>query len=336
MKDYPKIELGHGSGGKMTRKLIEEIFFKYLDNSYLRQEGDSAIISSVPGRIAFTTDSYVIKPLFFPGGDIGKLAVTGTVNDLAVAGSVPMYLTAGFILEEGLDLEILKKVVKSMKEEGDRAGIKIIAGDTKVVQKGALDKIFINTSGIGELTGDFGLTGELKKGDKIIINGTIGDHGTTIMAGREGLEMKSNLQSDCSPLNSLISSLFDFNGFIRLMRDPTRGGLATTLNEWIENSNMGLEIFETALPIRPEVKALCEILGLDPIYIANEGKVVLIVDAAVADNVLRRLQMHELGKDSAIIGEVTDTHPGKVTLETALGSRRIIDMLSGEQLPRIC
>ncbi len=334
--NFDKILLSHGSGGKISHQLIKEILLPELQNTYLSQMDDGAILPIKSDKLVFTTDSYVVDPIFFPGGDIGKLAVSGTVNDLAVMGAVPHFLSLAFILEEGLPVKEFEKILNSIRRTCELANVRIVTGDTKVVQKGALDKIFINTSGIGELTGDFGLTGELKKGDKIIINGTIGDHGTTIMAGREGLEMKSNLQSDCSPLNSLISSLFDFNGFIRLMRDPTRGGLATTLNEWIENSNMGLEIFETALPIRPEVKALCEILGLDPIYIANEGKVVLIVDAAVADNVLRRLQMHELGKDSAIIGEVTDTHPGKVTLETALGSRRIIDMLSGEQLPRIC
>jgi hydrogenase expression/formation protein HypE len=280
----------------------------------------------------------VISPLFFPGGDIGKLAVCGTVNDLAVAGALPRYLSAAFILEEGLPLETLERVVASMAETARAAGVQIVTGDTKVVNHGAVDKLFINTAGVGFVPQDLELTpSNLRPGDRILVSGTVGDHGMAVMMQREGLALNSPLLSDCAPLNGLIGDLLAAcpDG-VRCARDPTRGGLVATLNEWASASRLGLSIVETAIPLRQEVRGACEILGLDPLYVANEGKVVIAVAPECADAALAALHAHPLGREAALIGRVTDEHPSRVVLQTLLGARRILDMLVGEQLPRIC
>ena len=334
------ILLAHGSGGQLSHELVGDIFVRHFTNPILDDLGDSALLDSAVlsgGRLAMTTDSYVVQPIFFPGGDIGKLAVCGTVNDLAVAGARPLYLSAGFILEEGLPLDTLNEIVRSMADTARAAGVEIVAGDTKVVEQGAADKLFINTTGIGALPAgaDFS-PAHLCPGDLILTNGTIGDHGLAIMMQREGLEFSSSLTSDCAPLNGLIESLLEaVPGAVRCMRDPTRGGLTTTLNEWA-GSGVGIEIEEAAIPVRDEVRAICEILGLDPLYAANEGKVVVAVSPEAGEKALAALRAHPLGEDAAIIGRVTDDHPGRVVLRTPFGARRVIEMLVGAQLPRIC
>ncbi len=307
-----------------------------FDNPLLSRLEDGALFRTTANRLVMTTDSYVVDPIFFPGGDIGKLAVSGTVNDLAVMGATPRYLSLGLLIEEGFLLEDFKRILTSIRETCQHAGVEIVTGDTKVVPRGSLDKIFINTSGVGEMPEGLELSGQLQPGDRIIINGTIGDHGTTVLAHREGLKMDTPLQSDCAPLNELIASVLPFAGEIRLMRDPTRGGVATTLNEFVEDADVGIDVYEDKLPFRREVKALCEILGIDPLFLANEGKVILVVSPGVSQQVLARLREHPLGRQAAVIGEVTEAHPGRVVLETSLGTRRILDMLTGEQLPRIC
>ncbi len=331
-----KILLSHGSGGKLTHELIEEVFLPYFHNPLLEPLDDGAVFRAGEERWVMTTDSYVVDPIFFPGGNIGTLAVSGTVNDLSVMGAIPRYLSVGMILEEGFPVADLQQILESMRRTADKANVQIITGDTKVVPRGAMDKIFINTAGVGELNPAFSSERKIYPGDQIIINGTIGDHGTTIMAHREGLELHSDIRSDCAPLNELIASVADFGHSIRIMRDPTRGGVATTLNEIVKGSQAGILLWEDKLPVRSEVQGLCEILGLDPLYLANEGKVLLVVEKEVAPQVLTQLRKHPLGADAAIIGEVTDAHPGKVVLTTEFGSKRILDMLTGEQLPRIC
>ncbi len=331
-----KILLSHGSGGKLTHELIEEVFLPYFHNPLLEPLDDGAVFRVGEERWVMTTDSYVVDPIFFPGGNIGTLAVSGTVNDLSVMGAIPRYLSVGMILEEGFPIADLQQILESMRRTADKANVQIITGDTKVVPRGAMDKIFINTAGVGELNPAFNSERKIYPGDQIIINGTIGDHGTTIMAHREGLELHSDIRSDCAPLNELIASVADFGHSIRIMRDPTRGGVATTLNEIVKGSQAGILLWEDKLPVRSEVQGLCEILGLDPLYLANEGKVLLVVEKEVASQVLTQLRKHPLGADAAIIGEVTDAHPGKVVLTTEFGSKRILDMLTGEQLPRIC
>lgn len=336
----PVILMAHGSGGQMSHELIHDLFLRYFDNRVLADLGDAGCVEDARlrgGRLALTTDSYVVKPLFFPGGDVGKLAVCGTVNDLAVAGAQPLYLTAGFILEEGLPLETLERVVRSMAETARLAGVQIIAGDTKVVERGAADGLFINTAGVGALLTPEPLTPRrLRAGDILLINGPIGDHGLAIMLQREGLTFHSELVSDCAPLNSLIAALLDALGDdVRCMRDPTRGGLATTLNEWA-GCGVGIEVDEEAVPVRPAARAACEILGLDPLYIANEGKVLAAVAPAAAGRALAVLRAHPLGTDAAIIGRVTEEHPGRVVLRTLYGPKRVIEMLAGDPLPRIC
>jgi hydrogenase expression/formation protein HypE len=344
------ILLAHGSGGQLGHELVEQIFVRHFSNAALAELNDSAILpvsgfgSQVPGsksrnlQLAFTTDSYVISPLFFPGGDIGKLAVCGTVNDLAVTGAQARYLSAGFIVEEGLPMETLEQVVVSMAATARAAGVQIVTGDTKVVDHGAADKLFVNTAGVGFVPGGLDLAPRrLQPGDRILINGTIGDHGMAVMMQREGLEFSSPLVSDCAPLNGLIADLLAAcpDG-VRCMRDPTRGGLVATLNEWARAAELGLEIEETAIPLRQEVRGACEILGLDPLYVANEGKIVVAVAPESADAALSALRAHPLGGEAAIIGQVTEEHPSRVVVRTLLGARRILDMLVGEQLPRIC
>lgn len=339
------IRLAHGNGGQLSHELIRDVFLKHFASTPLRALGDAAVLDCGqagvfpgPGRLAFTTDSYVVSPLFFPGGDIGKLAVCGTVNDLAVSGARPLYLSAGFILEEGLPLEVLERVVLSMAETARVAGVEIVTGDTKVVNRGAADGLFINTAGIGVLPADLVLDpARLRPGDRILVSGTVGDHGTAIMLQREGFTFTSALTSDCAPLNGMIAELLRAgDGQIRCMRDPTRGGLVSTLNEWALASHVGIVVEQARIPIRAEVLGICELLGLDPLYVANEGKVVVAVAAEGAEEALAALQSHPLGRDAAIIGQVTDQHPKRVVLRTELGSHRVLDMLVEEQLPRIC
>jgi hydrogenase expression/formation protein HypE len=338
----PAILLAHGSGGQLSHELVEEVFLRYLHNPALAELNDAAILNleaaEATTTLAFTTDSYVISPLFFPGGDIGKLAVCGTVNDLAVMGAQPRYLSAGFILEEGLPIEVLERVVRSMAETAQIAGVQIVTGDTKVVNHGAADGMFINTAGIGVVPHGLELKpGNLRPGDRILVSGTMGDHGVAVMMEREGLAFQSELTSDCAPLNGLIAGLLaSVGGGVRCMRDPTRGGMVATLNEWAVAAGVGIVVEETAVPLRQEVRGVCEMLGIDPLYVANEGKVVVAAAASAAERVLAALRAHPLGRAAAIIGQVSEAHPGRVVLRTPLGARRVLDMLVGEQLPRIC
>jgi len=303
----------------------------------LNQQGDSAIFEINSSKLAFTTDSYVVQPIFFPGGNIGEIAVYGTVNDLSVAGAKPLYLSAGFIIEEGLPIEDLWKIVVSMKEAAVKAGVQIVTGDTKVVEKGKGDKIFINTSGIGAVYNGVNISPKnCKSGDLIIINGKIADHGIAIMSAREGLEFETEIKSDLAPLNGLINLMINTSKNIHTMRDATRGGIASTLNEIAESANLGIEIYEDKIPINEQVNGACEILGLDPLYIANEGKLLAFVDPNDAEEILEKMLTHPFGKESRIIGKVVEEHPKRVVMQTTIGTGRIVDMISGEQLPRIC
>ena len=340
-----QILLAHGSGGVLSHELVRDVFARHFANRFLDDLGDAAVVGELPpGRVALTTDSYVVQPLFFPGGNIGELAVCGTVNDLAVVGAKPLYLTAGFILEEGLPLETLERVVVAMAAMARTAGVCIVAGDTKVVDRGAADGLFINTAGVGVVPPGVDLSpAHLRPGDVLLVNGTVGDHGLAVMLQREGMAFGSALQSDTAPLNGLIAALMDaIPGKVRCMRDATRGGLATVLNEWVfpplspPSGGIGIEIEESAIPVREEVRAACEFLGLDPLYAANEGKVVIAVAADAAEIALAALRAHPLGYDAAIIGRVTAEHAGRVILQTPYGSKRIVQMLTGAQLPRIC
>lgn len=331
--------LGHGSGGKLSHDLIDSLFAKHFDNAYLHQQSDSAVLKSEGEIIAFTTDSFVVDPIFFPGGDIGKLAIAGTVNDLAVSGAVPRFISAGFIIEEGFSRDDLEKIVISMAKEAKKAGVQIVTGDTKVVDKGKCDKVFINTSGIGflpEKNKAISSGKNIQIGDKIIINGSIGDHGMTVMAARNELNISANIQSDCACLNGLIQTVLNTTDEIRFMRDATRGGLGTVLSELVKGKEFGLQVLEDKLVINEKVKGICELLGFDPLYVANEGKVVMVIGQKDAEKVLTTMQKHPLGKDASIIGEITAGHKGTAWLETVIGGKRIIDMLSGQQLPRIC
>ncbi|MDY0078542.1 MAG: hydrogenase expression/formation protein HypE [Bacteroidales bacterium] len=332
------ILLGHGSGGKLTHDLIEKIFLKHFGNAKLDKLGDSAVFEISGKRLAFTTDSFVVDPLFFPGANIGKLAIAGTVNDLAVAGAGPKYLSAAFILEEGLSLEILEKIVISMAEEAKNANIQIVTGDTKVVERGKCDKIFITTAGVGFVEEAFCKldNDSLKVGDKIIINGSIGDHGMAVMAARNQLNIQSPVQSDCASLNGLIQSLKTFGEHIHFMRDATRGGLATVASEICANKDFGVELYEDKIPLNSAVSGMCELLGFDPLYVANEGKVVLVVDGDQADEILEKIKQNQFGKQAAIIGEIVSGKAGCCMLQTSIGGHRVVGMLAGEQLPRIC
>jgi hydrogenase expression/formation protein HypE len=332
-----QIELAHGSGGRLMHELIGRLFHRHFSNSYLDMLGDAAILPEQEGRLAFTTDSYVIRPIFFPGGDIGKLAVCGTVNDLSMVGAQPLYLSTGFILEEGLSFSDLERIVLSMAETANSAGVKIVAGDTKVVERGSADKIFINTSGVGWIREDVHLSArKVRPGDRIVVSGSIGDHGMAVLSKREGLEFSTSLESDCAPLNGLVHTLLDRHHGIRVMRDPTRGGLATTLIELAQESNLGFEIHETSAPVHEGVRAACELLGLDPFYVANEGKLIAIVSAEDAESILSTFHAHPLGKEAKLIGDVIESHPKRVVLRTILGVTRVMKMLAAEQLPRIC
>jgi hydrogenase expression/formation protein HypE len=330
------ILLAHGSGGKLSHELVEKNFLPFLANPALNKLDDSAIFEA-SGRLAFTTDSYVVNPIFFPGGDIGKLAICGTVNDLAMNGAKPLYLSLSAIIEEGFPLGELEQIMQSIKKAAEEAEISIIAGDTKVVNQGQADKLFITTSGVGIISPGVDISGaNARSGDKVLLSGTIGDHGISIMSQREGLRFSMALESDCAPLNKLVSQMLEVSSKIHCLRDPTRGGLATTLNELARQSKVGIVVEEAKIPVKEEVKAACELLGLDPVYVANEGKMVAIVDSNNADKVLAQMKQNSYGRDAAIIGEVTKEHPGKVIMKTKLGPSRIVDMLSGELLPRIC
>lgn len=336
------VNMAHGSGGKAMRDLIEDVFISAFDNPLLAPMEDQAVVSladlaTYGDRLAMTTDTYVVSPLFFPGGDIGTLAVAGTVNDLAVCGAKPLYLTCGMVLEEGLRLETLRRVVASMKRVADEAGVYIVTGDTKVVERGAADKLFINTAGVGVVPRGINISAHnAQVGDVVIVNGYLGDHGTAILIARNELAIQSEVESDCQPLASLISSMLAASPNIHCLRDATRGGVATVLNEFALSSKVAIRLNEEKLPLREEVKGACEILGLDPLYLANEGKLVAIVPAVDAPRILAAMRAHPAGKDSTIIGEVTEQPAGVVVLHTGFGGQRIVDMLVGEQLPRIC
>lgn len=339
MKSDKRILLSHGSGGKLSGELIDEVFMSKFDNPILDGHTDSALLPLITGKLAFTTDSFVVDPIFFPGGNIGKLAVCGTVNDLAVAGAKPLYLSASFILEEGFSMEDLKAIVEAMAEEARSAGVQIVTGDTKVVNRGKCDKIFINTSGIGELRPQAeGIASgrDITAGDVVIVNGFVGDHGIAVMATRENLAFDSTVVSDCASLNQMIGEVLDKGIGVRFMRDATRGGLATVLCELAVSRHLGIELDERRIPVREAVAGACEIFGFDPLYVANEGKVVMIVKEDDAEATLGVLHNHPLGREASIIGTIKENHAGMVVLRTAIGGSRIVDMLVGEQLPRIC
>jgi len=330
-----KILLAHGSGGKLMHDLIQS-FLPELSNPILERMEDSAVFD-VSGRLAFTTDSYIVRPLFFPGGDIGKLAVCGTVNDLSMSGARPLYLSLALIIEEGLPVAELKKVILSIKKAAAEAGVKIVTGDTKVADRGSADKLFINTAGVGLVPEGVSISAaNARPGDKIIVSGTIGDHGIAVLSQREGLKFDIPVPSDCAPLNGLVAEMLTAMRNIHCMRDPTRGGLATTLNDFAGKSQVGIAIEESKIPINKAVQAACELLGLDPLYIANEGKLVAVVPPADADAGLAAMKRHKYGKNAAIIGEVVTAHPGRVVMKTILEASRIVDMPVGELLPRIC
>lgn len=336
------VTLAHGSGGKAMRELIEEVFVHGYGNEALAPLEDQARldlagIAAAGDRLAVTTDSFVVDPLFFPGGDIGRLAVSGTVNDLLVGGAIPLYLTCGMIIEEGLELETLHRIVASMKSTADAAGVRIVTGDTKVVHRGAADKLFINTAGVGVIPPGLQIGADrARTGDLILVNGFIGDHGAAILEARGELALDSRIETDCRPLNGLVRTMLEACPDIHCLRDATRGGVATVLNEFAVASDVGIRLREATLPVRNEVRGMCEILGMDPLYMANEGKIVASVPAERADALLAAMQAHEDGRDSAVVGEVVDGPPGIVVLETGFGGDRIVDLLVGEQLPRIC
>ena len=332
-----RVLLGHGSGGKLSADLLQKIFLPAFANPILSCLDDQAILNVNGSRLAFTTDSFVVKPLVFPGGDIGSLAVHGTVNDLAMGGARPLFLSAAFILEEGLPFETLRQVVDSLSKAASDVGVNVVTGDTKVVEKGCCDGMFINTSGIGIVENGLRLSADqARPGDRILLSGSIAEHGIAILAQREGLAFESPVQSDSAPLHTLVAAMLETGAQIRCLRDPTRGGLSSTLNEIASRSRVGMALDERAIPIREEVRGACEMLGLDPLYVANEGKLVAIVASGDAEALLRAMRKHPLGQNSRIIGSVLPDDPGLVLMRTTLGTTRIVDMLSGDQLPRIC
>ena len=331
------VTLAHGGGGRAMKDLIAEVFVAAFDNEFLAPLEDQARLPLDAGRLAFTTDSYVVDPLFFPGGDIGKLAVCGTVNDLAVGGAVPLYLSCAVIIEEGVPVELLRRIAASMARTAQAAGVQIVTGDTKVVPRGACDKLFITTAGIGMLRPGYEPGAHrARPGDVVLVNGVLGDHGAAILCARGDMALDTPIESDCAPLNGLIGALLAAAPGIRFMRDATRGGAATVLNEAAAASGVAIELDEARLPMREEVKAFCEILGLDPLYLANEGRVLAIAPAPEADAALAAMRAHPLGAGAAAIGRVVSGEPGRVVLRTLVGGRRLVDMLVGEQLPRIC
>ncbi|MBK8049215.1 MAG: hydrogenase expression/formation protein HypE [Anaerolineales bacterium] len=337
LRNYPTIVMGHGGGGKLSNELVENLFVPAFSNDTLATLGDAAVVEMNGSRLAYTTDSFVVRPLFFPGGDIGHLAVNGTVNDLAMMGAQPRYLTTGFILEEGLPLAQLGVIVESMAAAAQLAGVAIVAGDTKVVDKGHGDGIYINTSGIGLVAPGVTLAPDrARPGDVVILSGELGLHGIAVLSVREGLEFGAPIESDCAPLNGLVAAMLAASPDIRVLRDPTRGGLASSLNEIAKASKVGIAYQEKLLPVPAAVAAACDMLGMDPVYVANEGKLVAIVPEAAADIVLAAMRGHPLGANAVIIGKVVEQHPGVVVARTGIGGTRIVDLLIGEQLPRIC
>ena len=336
------VTLAHGSGGKAMRDLIDDVFVGAFDNAALapledQARFDLAALQAEGDRLAFTTDSYVVDPLFFPGGDIGKLAVCGTVNDLAVSGARPLYLSCGMIIEEGFAVDDLRRIAASMRAAADEAGVAIVTGDTKVVHKGAADKLFINTAGVGVIGQGVEIAARrAEPGDVVVVNGLLGDHGAAILDARGDLALDSPIESDCCPLNGLIEVILNACPDVHCLRDATRGGVATVLNEFAQSAGVGIEIEETALPLREEVKGFCEILGLDPLYLANEGKLVLVLPEAQAEAALAAMQAHPAGRQAALIGRVVDAHQGALVMNTLFGGQRVVDMLVGDQLPRIC
>ncbi len=333
-----KIILGHGSGGKLSYELIKNVFMPSFDNPILLTGDDAASFPTLNGaRLAVSTDSHVVSPLFFPGGDIGRLAICGTVNDVSMLGAVPQYLTAGFILEEGLEISILRRIVASMRLAADEANVHIIAGDTKVVQNGKADGVYINTTGIGIIHPGINISGgNAKPGDVVIVSGSIGDHGIAVLAARGELNFETQIESDVAPLNGLVSLMLEATDQIHVLRDPTRGGLATTLNEISVQSQVAIQIEESAIPVKPGVAAACEMLGFDPLYVANEGKLIAIVEKSAAPSLLMAMKAHPYGSDACIIGSVVESSHPRVTLKTVYGTTRILDMMAGELLPRIC
>lgn len=336
MKDR-RILLGHGAGGKLSHDLVRDVFLPFLDNNLLHPLDDSAIIPAQRCRLAFTTDSYVVKPLFFPGGDIGRLAVCGTVNDLAMAGAMPLGLAASFILEEGFPVEDLEKVVSSMKEAAGEAGVAVIAGDTKVVERGAAEGLYVTTTGVGVIPDGVDIQGcNAKPGDAVVASGVLGDHEIAVLIARAEFSLKGAVQSDCAPLNGLVEAMLAVCPDLHVLRDPTRGGLATVLWEIANASRVGVVIEEANVPFREEVGAVCDLLGFDPYYLANEGKLVAFVPQEKADVLLGAMRAHHLGKAATVIGEVKAENPGRVLLKTTIGGHRLLEPLSGEQFPRIC
>jgi hydrogenase expression/formation protein HypE len=337
LTDAEHILLGHGSGGKLTARLIENVILPAFRNPALERLDDQAILPFGGARLAFTTDSYVVTPIFFPGGDIGELAVNGTVNDLAMGGARPLYLSLALILEEGLAMEELQRVIASVRRAAERAHVEVVTGDTKVVGRGSGDKIFINTTGIGIVPPGVDLSSSrVEAGDRILVSGPIGDHGIAILSRREGLEFDGQIESDTAPLHELVAALLESEPSVHALRDPTRGGVAATLVEIATRRKLGIEVDESAVPVRDAVRGACEILGLDPLLVANEGKLVAFVPEAGAENALQALQRHPLGREARLIGRVTEEHPGFVTLRTPIGGQRILDLPFGESLPRIC
>ncbi len=336
--EHDTVQLSHGSGGKMMNDLIEQLFLWAFDNPHLRAREDQAVLDLPPGKLAFSTDSYVVDPLFFPGGNIGELAVNGTVNDISMSGATPLYLSAGFIIEEGFPLAELRRIVEAMRRAADQAGVQIVTGDTKVVNKGKGDKLFINTAGVGVLEKPWRpAAAHIREGDIVLLSGTIADHGMAILSQREGLAFEAPIKSDTQALNGLIAAMLKAGGeAIHALRDPTRGGVAAVLNEFAAAAQVTIRIREDRIPVNAAVSGACEVLGLDPLYVANEGKLIAVVARDKAERVLEAMRLHPAGAQSTIIGDVVADRPGLVTMQTRIGAWRIVDMLVGEQLPRIC
>lgn len=337
LRDYPNIILGHGGGGKLSAELVEHLFLPAFRNEQLEGLGDAAVFNINGARLAMSTDSFVVRPLFFPGGNIGELAVNGTVNDIAMSGATPLYLSAGFIIEEGLPLETLGAIVTSMAAAAQKAGVRLITGDTKVVDKGHGDGVYINTSGVGVIPEGVHIgPHRAQPGDVVILSGTIGDHGMAVMSVREGLAFETTIESDTAALNHLVAAMLAVTNDIHVLRDPTRGGVASTLNEIAQSSQVGIVLDERKLPVKTAVRSACELLGMDPLFVANEGKLLAIVPAAAAEAVLAAMQAHPLGQEAAVIGQVVSQHPGMLVAKTGIGATRVVAMQIGEQLPRIC
>jgi hydrogenase expression/formation protein HypE len=336
--EHKQIVLGHGNGGKLTAELIEKLFLPAFSNSVLDKLDDQAVLEVNGSRLAFTTDSFVVTPIFFPGGDIGTLAINGTINDLAMCGARPLYLSAAFILEEGLATEDLRRVVESMRNAAALARVQIVTGDTKVVNRGKGDQIFITTTGIGIIEQPINISADhAQPGDKVLVSGYIGDHGIAVMSQRENLDFEGVIESDCAALNDLVETMIEAGGNdVHCLRDPTRGGIATTMNEIATRSRVGMKLHQRAIPVRETVQSACEVLGLDPLYVANEGKLVAIISADSANAVLDSMHKHALGTTAAIIGEVVSEHPGMVLMKTEIGGTRVLEVMFSEQLPRIC